>query len=75
MNNQLLQADLTKTTTASKKRLVARIWVALGNAPGNNDHLKSYEEFRARWTKQPFAILHSTFDYILAPQYRAKKLG
>ena len=72
LNNEQLQADLRVYRGGNKARLVARCWVAVVNAPGGSDeHLGTYEAFRATWTKQPFWKLHQVFDHLLPQQFRA----
>lgn len=72
-----LEADLaTGVRGGNKARLVARCWVAIVNAPGPNEHIGTYEEFRAIWITKTFATLHQVFDHMLPVQFRwDKKAG
>lgn len=67
----LLNDDLQVRRGGNKARLVARIYTAIRNAPGNNDYLETYEEFREVRIKWTFEKLHKVYDHMLPQEYRA----
>ncbi len=67
----LLNNDLQVRRGGNKARLVARIYTAIRNAPGNNDYLETYEEFREVRIKWTFEKLHQVYDHMLPQEYRA----
>ena len=75
MTEQLLAADLAPGTGARKERLVARCWVAANYGAECGLNADDYETFRDAWVKQTFDKLHTTFDHLLPPQFRAKTPG
>ena len=68
----LLNNDLQVRRGGNKARLVARIYTAIRNAPGNDEHLETYEEFREVQIKWTFEKLHKVYDHMLPAEFRAK---
>jgi hypothetical protein len=67
-----LAADLsTGVRGGNKFRLIARCWVASRYGADCGMTADQYETFRARWEKQTFARIHSTFDAVLPVQFRS----
>ena len=71
----LLNDDLQVRRGGNKARLVARIYTAIRNAPGNNDYLQTYEEFREVQIKWTFEKLHKVYDHMLPQEYRSTVPG
>jgi len=71
----LLNNDLQVRRGGNKARLVARIYTAIRNAPGNNDYLETYEEFREVQIKWTFEKLHKVYDHMLPQEYRSTVTG
>ena len=71
----LLNNDLQVRRGGNKARLVARIYAAIRNAPGNNDHLETYEQFREVRIKWTFEKLHKVYDHMLPQEHRSKVPG
>jgi len=71
----LLNSDLQVRRGGNKARLVARIYTAIRNAPGNNDYLETYEEFREVQIKWTFEKLHKVYDHMLPQEYRSTVPG
>ena len=75
LTDELLKADLRVYRGGNKARLIGRIYVAIWNAPGDNDHMDTYEEFRDRHIKWTFDKLHQVYDHMLPQQFRSKVPG